>query len=198
MGYDDRVFVEPNWKAPIHWEERIDAIPATANARGMFFQFLIDALGPRVALQIEAPTYIAFKSYPLREYVSLLARGSRVAFPSLASSEAVRRLGRLVYPNYAKTITGTAVFAVAGRNFRRIVELCPRAYEIGMTPGKVKIVSCEEGRAVVQLQDIWNVPEFHQVGVWEGGMDVCNVKGLIKTRVRNHGTCDFEVTWSAK
>jgi uncharacterized protein (TIGR02265 family) len=190
------VFVAPEWKSSIDFDERIAAIPPGANARGMFFQFLVDALEPRVAAQIEAPRFIAFKSYPLRDYVTLLARASRAAFPSLPAAEAVRRLGRSVYPSYARTLTGTAVFAIAGRNYARVIELCPRAYEIGMTPGSVKVRSITPGHAIVELRQIWNVPEFHQVGVWEGGMEVCGVTGTIETRVLDYGAVDFEVRWS--
>jgi uncharacterized protein (TIGR02265 family) len=100
-----------------------------------------------------------------------------------------------VYPNYAKTMTGTAVFAVAGRDYRRIVELCPRAYQIGMTPGSVKLRSISDGHAIAELRDIWNVPDFHGVGVWEGAMDVCGVKGTIDVHCHNHGSVDFELRW---
>lgn len=190
------VFAAPDWKSPVNFEERIAAIPPGANARGMFFQFLIDSLEPRVAAQLEVPRFIAFKSYPLRDYVTLLARACRVAHPTLPVAEAVRRLGRQVYPSYASTMTGTAVFAIAGRNFRRIVELCPRAYEIGMTPGSVQVKTLADGYALVELRDIWNLPEFHQVGVWEGGMEVCGVSGTVETRVHSPGAVDFEVRWS--
>ncbi len=190
------MFRSPEWKSAIDFEARIAAIPPGANARGMFFQFLVDALDPRVAAQIEAPKFIAFKSYPLRDYVTLLARASRAAFPHVSASEAVRRLGRSVYPSYARTLTGTAVFAIAGRNYRRVVELCPRAYEIGMTPGSVRVRSLTHGHAIVELREIWNVPEFHQVGVWEGAMEVCGVTGTIETRVIDHSSVDFDVRWN--
>lgn len=189
------MFSSPDWSASVDFDERVAAIPATATARGMFFQFLIDAFGARVSKQLKAPSYVAFKHYPLGDYVDLLGRGSRIAFPGVAAAEAVRRLGRSVYPNYSKTVTGTALFAVAGRNFRRIVELCPRAYQIGMTPGSVNVKSISDGHAIVELRDIWNVPEFHQVGVWEGAMDVCGVKGTIETQQRGFGSVDFEVRW---
>lgn len=189
------MYSDPKWNTAINFDKRLAAVPAEANARGMFFQFLLDALGPQVAKEIGAQRYIAFKSYPLRDYVHLLGLGSRVAFPGLPAAEAVRQLGRRVYPNYAKTLTGTALFSIAGHNFRRVVELCPRAYEIGMTPGKVTITSITDNEAFVELRGLWNLPEFHQVGVWEGGMDVCGVIGNIETHVIDFGSVDFHVTW---
>jgi len=189
------MYAPPDWAAPINFDEEIAAIPAHATVRGMFLQFLVESLGARAAEQLQVPRYIAFKSYPMRDYVSLLARGSRIVFPGVAPAEAVRRLGRVVYPNYARTMTGTAVFAVAGRDFRRIVELCPRAYQIGMTPGDVKVRSISDGHAFVELREIWNLPEFHQVGVWEGAMEVCGVTGTIATHRLRHGAVDFDVRW---
>lgn len=190
------MFAAPDWSSSIDFDARVAAVPADATGRGMFFQFLIESFGPRVAKQLNLPRYIAFKSYPLRDYVSLLARGSKLAFPHLPAAEAVRRLGRSIYPGYAKSLSGSAVFAMAGRNFRRMIEVAPRAYEIGMTPVSMKVTAITDHSATVELRDLWNVPEFHQVGVWEGAMEVCGVKGTIETCVHGPGSVDFQVRWT--
>lgn len=189
------MFRLPDWKAEIDFDARIAAMPAHANARGMFFQYLLDVLEPQVIKQLEPPRYIAFKSYPLRDYVTLMRRACALAFPGVPTSQAVRQLGRMVYPSYARTMTGTAVFAIAGRSYRRIIELCPRAYEIGMTPGKVAVREISDNHALVELRDIWNIPEFHQVGVWEGAQEVCEVEGTVETHVRGNASVDFMVRW---
>jgi uncharacterized protein (TIGR02265 family) len=189
------VFKEPDWKGAIDFAARISAIPEHAKARGMFFQLLIQAMGDRAPEETSGRRYLAFKNYPMREYVELMMLGCAKRPKHEAAGEYVRRLGRLVYPSYAETLTGTAIFAAAGRNFRRALELCPAAYRVVMDPGAVTVRSISEGHAVIELREIWNLPEFHQVGVFEGAMDVCAATGTIEVDVIDFGSADFEIRW---
>lgn len=162
--------------------------------RGMFLQLLVDAIGPTYMAKRIARRYSAFKNYPLREYVELLAfaaENTRKKVPA----DCLRRLGWRVYPAYAKTITGTAIFAVAGHDFRRVIEVSPTAYQVGLEPAKVQIKTIQPQYAQVELRDMYNVPEFHQVGIWEGAMKTCGVQGHIKTEVIDYGAVNFEIRW---
>jgi uncharacterized protein (TIGR02265 family) len=188
-------FSEPDWNAPIDFQARLAAIPASAVTRGMFFQLLLDALGPGGSAGLAARRYVAFKNYPMYEYVELMQRYCERT-PHIPATECVRRLGRGVYPSYAATLTGTAIFAIAGRNFRRVVEQTPAAYKVAAHPASVTIRSVSDGHAVVELRDLWNLPDLHQVGIWEGAMDVCGAQGRIAVHARGFGSADFEISWS--
>jgi uncharacterized protein (TIGR02265 family) len=189
------VFTVPDWSAAVNFETRLAAIPQHAKARGMFFQFLIQAMGTTAPPEAASRRYVAFKNYPVREYVELIMLGCASRPVRVSPAEYVRRLGRRVYPNYAKTMTGTAIFAVAGHNYRRVVELCPAAYRVGMEPGTITVRSISDGHAVVELRELYNLPDLHQVGIWEGAMDVCKVKGEIKVNKIDFGSVDFEIDW---
>jgi uncharacterized protein (TIGR02265 family) len=189
------VFTAPDWTVSVDFETRMAAIPARATARGMFFQFLIQAMGAGAPAEAIGRRYVAFKNYPVREYVELIRLGCASRPVRVSPAEYVRRLGRSVYPNYAKTLTGTAIFAVAGHSYRRVVELCPAAYRVGMEPGTITVRSISDGHAVVELRELYNLPDLHQVGIWEGAMDVCNVKGEIKVNTIDFGSVDFELDW---
>jgi hypothetical protein len=54
------VFVEPDWNAPIDFNERLAATPAKANVRGMFLQLLMQGLGPEATAQVRDRRYVAF------------------------------------------------------------------------------------------------------------------------------------------
>jgi uncharacterized protein (TIGR02265 family) len=189
------MFVDPDWSQPIDFAERLAAIPDSSMVRGMFLQLLVDAIGPtQMAKRPVVRRYSAFKNYSLREYVELLRFATEIS-RSKPAAESVRRLGWRVYPTYAKTITGTAIFAVAGHDFRRIIELSPTAYQVGLEPAEVHVRTLQPQYALVELRNMYNVPDFHQVGVWEGAMQTCGVEGHIKTEVIDFGSTNFEIRW---
>jgi uncharacterized protein (TIGR02265 family) len=73
---------------------------------------------------------------------------------------------------------------------RRMLELCPAAYRVSTPSAEVSIVSIQEGRARVALRRLWNLPDLHQVGIFEGAMDVCGAVGTIE--VERHSLCDAD------
>ena len=190
------MFKEPDWHASIDFEARLSAVPADAHVRGMFLQFLIEAMGVDPTPHLgERRRYVAFKTYPMREYIDLLRWGAQLVYPHLPAAEAVRRFGHKVYPNYAATVTGTAIFAIAGQSFARVVELTPAAYRVTVPNSRINVRELQPGHAVVELRGLWNLPEFHQVGIWEGAMQVCNAVGQIRVHVIDLDAVDFDLRW---
>jgi uncharacterized protein (TIGR02265 family) len=189
------VFASPDWSTKVDFAARLAATPEHAQVRGMFFQYMLDGLGPELAHKHGTRRYVSFKSYPMRDYLTLMAAGTRDAFPRLPSSEAARRLGRRLYPKYATTISGTAIFAAAGHSFKRVVELAPVAYRVALSPGTITVRELSDRHARVELREIWNVPDFHQVGIWEGAMEVCGAKGRIDVEVHGFDSVDFDIVW---
>lgn len=194
LRYDQGMFVDPDWSAAIDFSERLAAIPPGAMVRGMFLQLLVDAIGPTNMTKRPVKRYSAFKNYPLREYVELLGFAS-AHMRRKTAADCVRRLGWRVYPNYAKTITGTAIFAVAGHDFHRMIEVAPTAYQVSLQPSEVRIRALEPHYAHIELRNLYNIPEFHQVGIWEGAMQTCGVQGQIKTEFIDYGAVNFEIRW---
>jgi len=188
------MFLEPDWQASVDFKARIAAVPANAVVRGLFLQVIADGVtrGPKAKAR-----YTAFKTYPMREYLELLAAGAQED-RSVSSAESVRRMGWRVYSSYADTITGTAIFAIAGRDFRRVIEVAPSSYKVALTPGSVRVRSIENYQAEVELRDIYNLPDLHQVGIWEGAMQACGVTGHIRTRILDFGAVDFHVSWEPR
>ena len=190
------MFDVPDWSQPVDFEARLAVVPPDAVIRGMFLQVLLDAFSQELKAKIRARRYVAFKNYPMREYVELLAlsaENNRAQRPA----EHMRRLGRLIYPNYVKTLSGSAIFAVAGRDYGRVIEASPTAYKVGLAPASITIKRLESNHAQVELRNVFNLPDFHQVGIWEGAMKVCGVSGAIKTRVIDFGATDFDIRWQS-
>lgn len=190
------MYEEPDWSKPVDFSARVAAIPEGAVIRGMFLQVLWDALTLELNGRLRTRRYVAFKNYPMREYVELLGFATEQA-RAQRPADYMRRLGRLIYPNYVKTISGSAIFAVAGHDFARVIEASPTAYKVGLAPASIVVKRIEPGHAQVELRNVYNLPDFHQVGIWEGAMKVCRVSGEIKTRVIDFGAADFDVCWQS-
>jgi uncharacterized protein (TIGR02265 family) len=193
--YPELVFTAPCWTADIDFEARIAAIPEHAVARGMFFQYLLEAMGPG-SPRPEVRRYVAFKNYPMREYVQLLAAAYKRAFPRLPATEGVRRLGHQIYGRYAATITGTAIFAMTGHSFSRVAEAAPAAYRIVISPGRVSVRDVSDRHARVEFRDVWNLPDILHVGIWEGAMQACGATGTIEMQVHSLCSVDLDIEWT--
>ncbi|HKP62295.1 MAG TPA: DUF2378 family protein [Polyangiales bacterium] len=191
------MYVEPDWTSPIDFEARLSAVPEDAQVRGMFLQLLLQAVHPETRVKLGPRRYLAFKNYPLREYIGLLQLCCE-SMPSVPAAECVRRLGRAVYPTYATTVTGTAIFAMAGNNFRRVAELAPAAYKIAIQPGTITVRSVSDTHAEVEFREVYNLPDFHQVGIWEGAMAVCRARGTIRVRAHDFSSADFAIEWTSE
>ena len=62
-----------------------------------------------------------------------------------------------------------------------------------MTPGTVTLTERGEGRARVELRQIWSFPDAYQVGVFEGAMLALDIEGEVQLRVLSPCDADFEV-----
>lgn len=116
--------------------------------------------------------------------------------PELPIRDAMRQLGRHVYPNFVATMVGKAIFSVAGRDFGRVAALAGRAYAVSVSPGEVRSEPCGPNHVRVILRDLWPFPDAYQIGVWEGAMQVCGVKGEIRVRALSPCDVDYDIRWS--
>lgn len=190
------MFAEPNWNQPVDFAARLAAIPPSATVRGMFLQMMQASTLASGVVEARERRYVAFNTYPMHDYVALLALICARNKGSLTSAECVRRLGRTLYPSYAKTVTGTAIFAVAGGNFRRVLELCPAAYRVATPTASVSILECAQGHARVAIRGMYALPDLHQVGIFEGAMEACGTAGsVLVQRHDDVGDADYELRW---
>ena len=190
-----QAFAPPDWDAPLDAEGRIARAPDGATVRGMFLQDSVEAMraggvdpGPR--------KYIAFKTYPVQEYMALVVEAARALHPRKPLRAALRHLGRDVYPTFEKTMVGSAIFAFAGRDFGRVAKLAGRGYGVSLSPGGATTEFVEDGHLRACLRSIWVFPDCFQIGVWEGALDVCGAKGSIEIDVLGDCDVDYDVRWT--
>ncbi|MBI5511242.1 MAG: DUF2378 family protein [Deltaproteobacteria bacterium] len=188
-------FVKPVWTGNEDVAARLEAMPKGAVAKGMFLAMIADTLAETKGPDKTVPRYVRFKDYPLRDFVELAVAAARVCHPGAAQREALRRFGQQVYPVFAHSMVGNAIFSIAARDWPTTLRLAARAYPVSIKPGTVVITSMEAHRAVIELRDVWSFPETYQVGVFEGAMSLLGVAGEIQVRPRSLCDTDLLITW---
>lgn len=179
------------------WEQlraRIPATPGTASIRGLFPGEIV-----RLVPEISAPRsrYVPFSNYPMAEYLDLILQAARVRYPNMTAGNAVLRLGTHVYTTFASSLAGMAIFSVAGIDFRRVIELAPKAYEVTLKPGKINVIHAGPRAGRIELRNVWAFPDIFHAGIWLGGMAACKVAGSIS--IARHSLCDvdFDMQWDS-
>jgi len=189
-------FVLPDWSAPIDVDERLARAPAEGWVRGMFFQGLADQARLGSGPPVGRERYTAFKTYPLREYIELLAAAARAVHPDVPLREGLRRLGHRAFPNLTSSTVGRVLFSVAGDDFGEALRLATNAFRIVASPGRVRVASLERGSALLELRHMWTFADAYQVGVFEGAMRSYRRQGEVRVLVRGVSEVDLWLGWA--
>ncbi|MEN9577566.1 MAG: hypothetical protein RJA70_575 [Pseudomonadota bacterium] len=182
-------FLTPDLSAEVDVQARILATPTDAIVKGMFFEYL--ARSARRFNVPCAPSYTAFRDYPMRDYMDLLYRYGRSRYPRLPVREAIRRVGWEAFPSLMESIAGRVIFAIAGRDIQAALKVTPKAYAHSIRPGQVEVAYLGEHQCVLELRNVWNFPDFYQVGTLEGGCRTFQPGVQAWTRV--HSLCNVDI-----
>jgi uncharacterized protein (TIGR02265 family) len=188
-------FGPPDWDAAIDVEGRLAGAPEDGWVRGMFFQGLVDFVRSKTGKTVGRERYLAFKTYPLREYIALLATLASAAFPDVPAREGLRRLGHRAYPNLMSSTFGRVLFSVAANDFGEALRLVGRVYRMVANPGRVLVARLEPGLALLELRHMWTFADAYQVGVFEGGMRTYRREGEVEVRVKSLSEVDLWLRW---
>lgn len=191
-------FIVPDWDRPLDVAGYLASIPETAVTKGMFFDPLRQRLRERGGRVPGREHYLAFRTYSMREYLEVVLECSALLHPEASVRERLRRMGHLVYPTFAETLIGRVLFKFAGSNVPLLLSAVPRAYKRVDPASSATVATLEEGRAVLEIRNMWDVPEATQVGVYEGGLEAVGLSGEVKIRSRSLCDCDLEIRWSPR
>jgi len=161
----------------------------------MFMNFVLDFEREHGGSPYPRRQYIPFKSYPVSDYCALVDEVATYSLPHLTMAEARRQIGLHIYPAFAETMVGTALFAVAGHDFQRVLTLGSRAYEVSVDPCMVEVSQPRPGQAFVRLRDIWSYVDTLHLGIWQGAMKRCGVRGQIEVHSLSRCDADFSIYW---
>jgi uncharacterized protein (TIGR02265 family) len=188
-------FTVPNTGAPLDLEQRLAKVPPTTTVKGMFMQAIADEARAVSGATQGRGRWLAFKDYPLREWLTLLVDCARAAHPRVSAREGIRRLGQNAYPMFARSTIGKVVMSVAGDNFALALRQVPRVYAVSGNGVTAELAEQREGRAIVQLRGVWDFPDAWQVGAFEGALDAFRKEGSVRVRILSLCDVDLELTW---
>jgi uncharacterized protein (TIGR02265 family) len=188
-------FSAPSWTDPLDAAARIAQTPEDASLRGVFFQSVLDDLQSHGKKSMHREHYSSFMRYPLREYMELAVVAARELHPDEPLRSALREIGRAVYPAFAATMAGSAIFAFGGNDFGKVAALAEKAYSISVTPGRVSLRQVGARHLVAELRDVFAFLDCLQIGIWEGAMIACRTEGTINVRMLSSSDADLEMHW---
>jgi uncharacterized protein (TIGR02265 family) len=188
---------DTDWSSPIDVAGQLALIPPDGWVRGVFPDALAKQLRSSGADPGPYGNFHVLAKYSLVEYTHVIVHAARALYPELPLRQAVRQAGRCIYPAFFASMVGKAIFAVAGRSYRRAVEVAPKAYhEVGISPGSARVLRLREGYAYVELRSVWGLCEAYQLGIWEGALEAFGARGTVRAKVHSPCDVDLEVVWS--
>lgn len=187
------MFMAPDWNAPFDAKAELAAVPADGRVRGMFFGFLHDALHKAGLPDAKAPRPGAFEWAPMRDYVQLLIDAAPRLHPGLSPREQLRRVGWTLFDDFERTMVGKAIFAVAGRDFARVVMLASKAYSVSYEPCMLNGHLQTGNMAIIELDPVYVLPDSYQVGAWEGAARFAGRSPTIRVDRKGPGRATFEI-----
>jgi len=192
-GLNPADFREPDHRAPLDVAGLIAEVPAQNTTKGMFFDPLARA-ARKYGVGAEA-RYVAFRDYPLRDFMRLIADYASARFPGLPTREALRRVGWEAFPTLMSSVAGRVIFAFAGREVRSALRLAPDAYKHSLSHCSVRSRLNGVGQAVLEYRGVWNFADCYQVGVIEGGCRAFGAEPSVRVCARGLADVDMLIRW---
>ncbi len=148
--------------------------PTDDYTRAMFYDLIRRAYARAGILPPDFPK-LPFAKVERRAYNAALLSACEELSPDVPLASALFELGRNLYPHFATTMIGKAIFSVAGRDYPSIARLAPRAYSVCNGRGRLEVIRAQPGLVHVSFDDVWDPLPF-TCGIWRGGLDVCGIE----------------------
>lgn len=185
-------FHRPRFDTPVDLDGHLRLLPPGATCKGMFFIDLFARLGKlatardlAIAAGVPERRYVPFLSYPMEDMMRLEVAAARVLHPRLPVGEGLRRGGQRAFDLVLDTVIGRALLAVAGRDVATMLLRSARAYRSLTGIGALEVKQISPLEFHIHAREMPLFLETYQVGVLEGTLRHCNVRGDIWIEVRS-------------
>jgi uncharacterized protein (TIGR02265 family) len=184
-------------------ERRVAAVTDADTSRGLNFNTLFnlvkDELGPAVAKELDPAgkgSRIDFFSYPVADYLRIAWAAAARLEGKLGGVDGVwRELGRRTVSSFLASAIGRTVFAIAGRDPRKVVSAGPSGYRTAVSYGERTVEWLGEKHArMVFKRDFMTAP-FHAAVI----QTALEATEATRPRVTGRETAplvtEYDVTW---
>ncbi|MBL8682243.1 MAG: DUF2378 family protein [Myxococcales bacterium] len=192
-------FRRPRFGDPIDLGAHLALLEPRAACKGLFFSSVIRqrrAHGGTSGLDaIVERKYLPFLDYSYADYLRLLVDTAAAVSPDGSVGEGARLLGRRAYSAFLGTNAGKVVFGAFSMQFELVMAVAARGWEIGLNFGKVRSERAGPNHFHVSFHGMPALLETHQVGVVEGAMELCGVRGEVLVSVQSLSSATLDVRW---
>ncbi len=178
-------------------DERTAACPSTHTIKGMFFARFADAATragvDASSLRLEQPVerYLAFRDYPVRDYMRWAAAAAARAHPRVAVSEGLRRVALDDYARFLDSGLGKVMTAFLS-DARAVLMQSNKLYEMVMKGPRVES-EADGDEIVVRFRDYHGPVECYPAGTLEGACRHFGGRYEIRVEVVGPAAADYRV-----
>lgn len=195
-------FTGPKLTHDVDVDRYLRACPARSTTQGTYFRYLRDAIeadfgaDPRLLAGLETADWLAFRKYPMRDFMRLSINAMRIAHAGEASSEGLRRLGWLAFPSFSATMAGRVVLFAFGERLENVIRALPRAYAVSVPGAVIETEELGPRRYRITMKNLYNFVDTYHLGVLEGAVLAMGFQPVITVRAGDR-LCDavFEGGW---
>jgi uncharacterized protein (TIGR02265 family) len=182
---------------------RMAAATASDTSRGLnfntVFDLVSDLLGDAEARKLDPQgkaRRVDFFAYPITEYLSIAWDAADRLEARMGSTEAVlRELGRRTVSGFLASLIGRTVFAMAGRDPRRVISAGPAGYRSAVSYGERKVEFLGERSARMTFQRDFMPAAFHSLVIETAlkATDALNVR--VSGRDVAFLSSEYQIAW---
>jgi uncharacterized protein (TIGR02265 family) len=182
---------------------RIAAATSADTSRGLNFNTVFglvsERLGEPEAKKLDPQgkaSRVDFFSYPIAEYVEITWNAADRLEPVIGSTEAVfRELGRRTVSGFLASLLGKTVFAIAGRDPRRVLANGPSGYRSAVSYGDRRVEFLAEKRARMTFQRDFMPAAFHAAVIQTALEGTAAQKVRVLPRDGDFMCSEYEISW---
>jgi len=182
-------FLPVDMRAALDIQARIRETPLDNQTKGIFLEQMA-----RAARSAGVPCeqrYVAFRDYPLRDFMRLLADYAPARHAHVSVREAFRRVGSEAFTTLMNSVPGRVLYVLARGDVHSALRLAPEAYKRNLSHCTVNLSVDAPRQVVLEFRGVWNFAECYHVGVVEGA---CRAFGVDpRVRIRVHSACDVDL-----
>lgn len=166
--HSDDGWQDIDWDEPLDPEAYLAITPPGKSVRGMFFQDIYKLMGEPYG---QDKHYIAFKNYPLEDWMRLLVEAAGVIYPELSTRQALRQLGYTGFSSFATSSLGKVFFAFS-KDFTATARMISRAFSLVQSYGVFETTVLDDRTAVISMREVWDYADSNYIGIFEASKTV--------------------------
>lgn len=185
----------------IDLDAHLAALAPNARCKGLYYDAVLKQVRAAqrgwspTSLGVEDRRYLPFLEYPYADYLRLVHGAAPLVLPDRPRGEGIRLLGRNAYRALLGSGAGRVIFGSLVSHFGMIIEQASAGWRVSMNFRAVRTVRLGPTHYELHMSELPAFLSTHQLGVVEGAMDLCGVRGTVEARVADLATAVLDVRW---